>query len=105
MGQTRAVLLVHGGAGAVTKSEMPPEGEAGYREARGRALRAGYEALQRPGGSSLDAVEAAVRVLEDAPMFNAGKGAVFNRDGRNELDAAVIEGRDRRAGGVAAVTR
>jgi beta-aspartyl-peptidase (threonine type) len=67
------------------------------------ALRAGYASL-REGGTSLDAVEAAVRVLEDAPEFNAGRGAVFSHDGRNELDAAIMEGRTKRAGAVAGVT-
>jgi beta-aspartyl-peptidase (threonine type) len=102
---TKAVLLVHGGAGTIPQETMTPEREAGYREGLEDALRAGFAALQRPGGTSLDAVEAAIRVLEDSPLFNAGKGSVFNRDGCHELDASVMEGRDRRAGAVAAVTR
>ena len=99
-----AVLLVHGGAGAVPEVEMTPDREADARAALERALRAGFEVLAS-GGASLDAVEAAVRVLEDHPAFNAGRGAVLNRDGRIELDAAIMEGRTYRAGAVAGLTR
>jgi len=70
-----------------------------------KALQKGFGALQKPGGTSLDAVEAAIRVLEDSSRFDAGKGAVFNREGRNELNAAVMEGRDKRAGAVAGICR
>lgn len=100
----RAVLVIHGGAGAISQKKMTPEKEKHYRDELERALRAGYQALERDQGTSLDAVEAAVRVMEDSPLFNAGKGAVFNHDGRNEMDAAVMDGKTRRAGAVAAVT-
>jgi beta-aspartyl-peptidase (threonine type) len=83
---------------------MTAEKEARYREALEQSLRAGYESLQRS-GSSLDAVEAAIKVLEDSPLFNAGKGAVFTHEGRNELDASIMEGAEKRAGAVAGLTR
>ena len=97
-------LAIHGGAGAIPKSEMTPEREAAYRKDLERALRAGHDVLKR-GGSSLDAVEAAIHVLEDSPLFNAGKGAVFTHEGRNELDASIMDGATRRAGAVAGVQR
>ena len=93
-------LVVHGGAGTIERSKMTPEREHEYRSGIERALAAGYEILKR-GGSSLDATEAAVRVLEDDPHFNAGKGAVFTNVGTNELDAAVMDGKTFRAGAVA----
>src|SRR6185437_2018090 len=65
------------------------------------ALTAGYRALEKPGGTSLDAVEATIRVLEDSPLFNAGKGAVFNHDGKNELDSSIMDGATLKAGAVA----
>ncbi len=97
-------LGVHGGVGVIDKGALTPQKEALYRAGLTNALNAGGKVL-RDGGSSLDAVEAAVRVLEDDPLFNAGKGAVFNAEGRNELDAAIMDGRTRRAGAVASVTR
>jgi len=81
---------------------MTPEHEREYRAGIENALRAGWEILQR-GGSSLDATEAAVRVFEDDPLFNAGKGSVFNADGINEMDAAIMDGKTLRAGAVANV--
>jgi beta-aspartyl-peptidase (threonine type) len=102
-GVPRVVLGVHGGAG-VPKKQMTPELEKHLREGLERALRAGHALLQREGGTSLDAVEAAIRVLEDDPWFNAGKGAVFTHDEHNELDASIMEGRTKRAGAVASVT-
>jgi beta-aspartyl-peptidase (threonine type) len=99
---TKVVLVVHGGAGNAPKDKDSPE-LAKRREGLERALRAGYDKLQA-GGRSLDAVEAAVRVLEDDPWFNAGRGAVFTREGRNELDAAIMDGKTRKAGAVAGVT-
>jgi beta-aspartyl-peptidase (threonine type) len=98
------VLAIHGGAGVVPKEKMTPELEKKYRADLELALRQGYKALQRDGGTSVDAVEAAVKVLEDSPRFNAGKGAVFTHDGRNELDAAIMEGKTKRAGAVAGLT-
>src|SRR5438067_1293095 len=95
-------LAVHGGAGTIERSKMTPEKEQEYRTGLENALRTGREILQR-GGSSLDAVEAAVRVLEDDPHFNAGKGSVFTSAGTNEMDAAIMDGRTRSAGAVAGV--
>ena len=94
--------MIHGGAGTIDRSKMTPEREREYRAGLERALTAGYEILKR-GGSSLDATEAAVRVLEDDPHFNAGKGAVFTSAGTNELDAAVMDGKTLKAGAVAVI--
>ncbi len=101
---TGVVLVVHGGAGAIPRAEMSNEKEAAIRAALEHALREGA-ALISQGGSSLDAVTRAVVLLEDSPHFNAGKGAVFTADGRNELDAAVMDGATLRAGAVAGLTR
>jgi len=95
-------LVVHGGAGTISRSEMTPQREREYRAGLERAMTAGYEILKR-GGSSLDAAEAAVRVLEDDPHFNAGKGAVFTSIGTNEMDAAVMDGKTLSAGAVASL--
>lgn len=97
-------LAIHGGAGTMSREAMTPEKEAEYRAALDRALAAGSAVLDR-GGSAMDAVEAAVRVMEDDPHFNAGRGAVFTWDGTNELDAAIMDGRTRAAGAVTGVTR
>lgn len=97
-------LAIHGGAGIVTRDRMTAAQEADYRRGLADALAAGQQLLA-DGGSALDAVEAAVKVLEDNPLFNAGRGAVFTDDGRNELDAAIMDGRTREAGAVAGVTR
>ncbi|SFQ71166.1 beta-aspartyl-peptidase (threonine type) [Amycolatopsis arida] len=96
------VLAVHGGAGSLPRGSLTPERERAYRAGLEEALRAGL-ALINEGRSSLDAVEAAVRVLEDDPTFNAGKGAVFNTDAEHELDASIMNGRDQRSGAVAGV--
>lgn len=93
-------LVVHGGAGTIQRSTMTPDKEREYRGGLERALKAGYEIL-KTGGSSLDATEAAVRVLEDDPHFNAGKGSVFTSAGANEMDAAVMDGKTLAAGAVA----
>jgi len=98
----RYVLVIHGGAGTISKNLMTPEREKKYHEALDSALRVGAAILES-GGSSLDAVEASVRVLEDNPLFNAGKGAVFTAEGINELDAAIMEGTTLRAGSIAGV--
>src|SRR5690606_19504150 len=95
-------LLIHGGAGVMRRADMTPEADAQYRASLNEALEAGSKVLSS-GGSSLDAVEAAVRVLEDNPNFNAGKGAVLTREGVAELDASIMDGRDRRAGAVTQV--
>ena len=97
-------LAIHGGAGVIEPGSLTPEKEAAYRASLAAALEAGAKIL-RSGGASLDAVEAAVRVLEDDPHFNAGKGAVYTAEGRNELDASIMDGRTRQAGAVAGVTR
>lgn len=97
------ILGIHGGAG-VTRKEMTPELEKNLRAGLEKALREGAAALRKPGATSLDAVETAIRVLEDDPWFNAGRGAVFTHDGKNELDASIMEGRSKKAGSVAGVT-
>jgi beta-aspartyl-peptidase (threonine type) len=101
--ETRGATLaiaIHGGAGTLPRDEMSAELEAGYRASLGIALDAGYAVLER-GGSSLDAVTAAVKLLEDDPLFNAGKGAVLNHEGAAELDASIMDGRTLAAGAVA----
>ena len=97
-------LVIHGGAGVMERSAMTPAREAEYRAGLEAALKAGAAVLAS-GGSALDAVEAAVRLLEDDPHFNAGRGAVFTAEGTNSLDAAIMEGARRRAGAVAGLTR
>ncbi|MEY2168031.1 MULTISPECIES: isoaspartyl peptidase/L-asparaginase family protein [unclassified Rhodanobacter] len=97
------VLVIHGGAGVI-KRELSPAKEKAIRAAMTKALESGYAQL-KAGKSSVDAVSAAIVVLEDDPNFNAGKGAVFTHDGRNELDAAIMDGDSRRAGAVAGVER
>lgn len=96
------VLAVHGGTG-MDKKDVSLELDRLFRSDLERALFAGYQALQRPSASGLDGVEAAIRVLEDSPNFNAGKGAVFTHDGKNELDASIMEGAGNKAGAVAGV--
>lgn len=100
----RWAIVVHGGAGIIERAQLTPGLEAEYRAAMERAVRAGGAVLER-GGSSLDAVEAVVRDMEDDPLFNAGRGAVFAADGTNQLDASIMDGRTRAAGAVAGVTR
>ena len=97
------VLVIHGGAGTILKQNMSSEKEKAYTTSLEEALRKGYAILQN-GGSSLDAVEAVVRTLEDNPLFNAGKGAVFTNEGKIELDAAIMNGKTLAAGSVAGVT-
>lgn len=97
------VLVIHGGAGTILKSSMTAEKEKAYTAALRQALEAGYAKL-KTGKSSLDAVQAAINILEDSPLFNAGKGAVFTNDGRNELDASIMDGKTLKAGAVAGVT-
>lgn len=102
-GQQKYVMVIHGGAGTILKKNMTPEKEAAYVTELTKSLQAGYEVI-KAGKSSLDAVEAAIHVMEDSPLFNAGKGAVFTHDGRNEMDAAVMDGKTLMAGAVAGVT-
>ena len=97
------VLVIHGGAGTILKSQMTPEQEKAYTDGLNEALEKGAAVLKN-GGSALDAVEASVKTLEDNPLFNAGKGAVFTNDGKNELDAAIMNGMTLDAGSVAGVT-
>ena len=96
-------LAIHGGAGVIERDSLTPEQDAAYRAALNTALQAGSAVLARS-GSAMDAVEAAIRVMEDDPLFNAGRGAVFTAEGRNELDAAVMDGADLSAGAVAGLT-
>ncbi|WP_237249360.1 isoaspartyl peptidase/L-asparaginase family protein [Sphingobacterium faecale] len=99
----KVVLVIHGGAGTILKSKMTPQKEQAYMDALRTSLRAGYDIL-KAGGSSEKAVEAAIHVMEDSPLFNAGKGAVFTHEGTNELDASIMKGKDGAAGAVAGVT-
>lgn len=102
MSKNRIALAVHGGAGTINKEQMTPGREKAYRDALEQALHRGHAVLEQ-GGAALDAVEAAVRVLEDSPLFNAGRGSVFNADGQHEMDASLMNGSDLRAGAVAGV--
>lgn len=95
-------IVIHGGAGTISRKDMTPEMDKQYRAGLKQALEAGYAVLKR-GGKSLDAVQAAIRVMEDDPLFNAGKGAVFDHEGKNELDAAIMDGTTLKAGAVAGV--
>ena len=96
------VIAIHGGAGTIRRGAMTPEMEQAYRAKLEEALRAGYAVLEQ-GGASLDAVVAAITILEDSPLFNAGKGAVFTSEGTNELDSSIMDGATLRAGAVAGV--
>ena len=96
-------LVIHGGAGTIKRSKLTKELEQAYTEVLAQSLTAGYAVLEA-GGSSIDAVIAAVMVMEDSLLFNAGKGAVFSNAGRIELDASIMDGSTRMAGSVAAVT-
>lgn len=96
-------IVIHGGAGVIERADLSPEMEKAYRDAMAAALAKGSDILKR-GGSSLDAIEAVIRDMEDDPLFNAGRGAVFTAEGRNELDASIMDGSDMRAGSVAGVT-
>lgn len=96
-------LVIHGGAGTIRRENMTPEREKAYREALKHALETGYGVLEN-GGKSLDAVIAAIKTMEDNPLFNAGKGAVFTNEGKNELDASIMDGSNLMAGAVAGVT-
>ena len=99
---TQYAILIHGGAGVRSRDEMTPELEKQYRTMLEASLKAGYELLVE-GGSSVDAVEAAINVMEDSPLFNAGKGASYTSEGKVELDACIMNGKTLRAGGIGAV--
>jgi L-asparaginase / beta-aspartyl-peptidase len=98
----RLGFVIHGGAGVIKRGSLSPEKEAEYKRKLEEAVLAGYKALQ-DGKNGLDAVEIAIRMLEDSPLFNAGKGAVFTADGKNELDASIMDGKTLKAGAVAAL--
>ena len=101
--QKKYVVVIHGGAGTILKKDMSSELEEQYRAKLKEALTQSYQKIKE-GKSSLEAVEAAIVVMEDSPLFNAGKGAVFTSDGRNELDASIMYGKDKSAGAVAGLT-
>ncbi|KAK0360726.1 hypothetical protein LTR94_026186 [Friedmanniomyces endolithicus] len=96
-------LAIHGGAGVIERAGLTPEQDQAYRSALQKALDAGSAVLES-GGNALDAVQAAIQIMEDDPLFNAGRGAVFTAAGKNELDAAVMNGADLTAGSVASLT-
>ncbi len=99
----KVVMVIHGGAGTILKKNMTPELEGQYRAKLEEALKKGYEVLSKK-GSSEDAVIATIQILEESPLFNAGRGAVFTNEGKNELDASIMRGKDRNCGAVAGVT-
>src|SRR5215472_18287332 len=98
----RWAIVVHGGAGVIERSKLGPEGDKAYRAGLKQALEAGTAVLDK-GGSALDAVEAAIHVLEDDPHFNAGRGAVFSAEGKNEMDSSIMDGSNLKAGAVAGI--
>ncbi len=100
----RLGFVIHGGAGVIRRGDLTPEIESEYRATLEDAVLAGYKALQ-DGKTSLDAIEIAIRIMEDSPLFNAGKGAVFTADGKNELDASIMDGKTQNAGAVAGLHR
>ena len=101
--EAKFAMVIHGGAGRILKKNLSPEKEAEYRAKLEEALRTG-QAILASGGSALDAVVATIQVMENSPLFNAGKGAVFAHEGQNELDASIMDGSNQDAGAVASVT-
>lgn len=101
-GQKKYVMVIHGGAGTITKEMMKPEKEKAYKEKLTEALKAGYTQI-KAGKTSVEAVQASIIIMEDSPLFNAGKGAVFTADGKNEMDASIMDGKTMKAGAVAGV--
>ena len=99
---TEFAIVIHGGSGTITRKNMTPEKESAYRAKLEEALNTGYFILKN-GGSSLNAVEATIRIMEDSDLFNAGKGAVFTNAKTNELDASIMDGNNLKAGAVAGV--
>ena len=95
-------LVIHGGAGTILEDSMSPESEQQYKNKLNEALKAGYDILSK-GGTSMDAVIASIKIMEDSPLFNAGKGSVFSNDGKNEMDASIMDGKTLKAGAVAGV--
>jgi len=102
-GKGNIALVIHGGAGTILKKNLTDEQEKQYKAKLAEALNAGYKVLDE-GGTCTDAVITAITILEDSPLFNAGKGAVFTNEGKNELDASIMTGKDKNAGSVAGVT-
>lgn len=100
---SKYAIAIHGGAGTILKSTMTPEKEQAYKKALEEAIHAG-ETILKNGGHSLDAVEFSIKSLEDNPLFNAGKGAVFTNAGKNEMDASIMRGKDLMAGAVAGIS-
>ncbi len=101
--QRKYALVIHGGAGTIVKSSMTPEKEKAYKAALELALKTGDSILAN-GGTAIDAVVATIKIMEDNPLFNAGKGAVFTNEGKNELDASIMDGSNLKAGAIAGVT-
>lgn len=100
--QKKYVMVIHGGAGTITRESMTDEKEKAYRAKLSEALKAGYTEIQK-GKSAVDAVASSIVILEDSPLFNAGKGSVFTHEGINEMDAAIMFGKDKLAGSVAGI--
>ena len=96
-------IAIHGGAGTLVKGMMTPELETNYKSALKLSLTEGYKVLEQ-GGSAIDAVEKAVIILEDSPLFNAGKGSVFTAAGTHEMDASIMDGKSLNAGSVSLIT-
>ncbi|HEX9827469.1 MAG TPA: isoaspartyl peptidase/L-asparaginase, partial [Flavobacteriaceae bacterium] len=96
-------IVIHGGAGTILKENMTPEMEEAYTSKLEEAIKVGYDILKN-GGSSLDAVQKTINVMEDSPLFNAGKGAVFTNAGTNEHDASIMDGKTLKAGASAGTT-
>ncbi|MEJ2368649.1 MAG: isoaspartyl peptidase/L-asparaginase [Acidobacteriota bacterium] len=95
-------IIIHGGAGNIQRSNLTPEEDRAYRQALSEALHKGYAVLQK-GGTSVEAVQTAIRFMENSPLFNAGRGAVFTHSGRIQLDSAIMDGKTHKAGSVGAV--
>jgi beta-aspartyl-peptidase (threonine type) len=104
MAEDEFVIAIHGGGGVRPPEEMTPELDAAYREALRASLAAGHDVLKK-GGHSVFAVEAAIRVMEDSPLFNAGRGSSYNRDGIIQMDASIMDGNTSDAGAAAVVQR
>ncbi len=104
MANRNFTLVIHGGAGAILKSKMTPELEQQYRDGLQQALAAGFDILKK-GGIAVDAVQRAINIMEDSPLFNAGKGAVFTHEGKHEQDACIMDGRTLECGSVAGIRR
>ena len=102
--RSKAILVIHGGAGTILKKNMTPEKEKNYQDILSQVLAEGYEMLNN-GRSSLDVVQHCVMIMEDSPLFNAGKGAVYNSKGQQEMDASIMEGQTLNAGAVAGVNK